>query len=188
GGDVTVRQGPIDASGIDTGIGSDAGLFSITAGGNVTLGDDLSATGGAGTGSGCIECQIQGDGIVTVTAPIDVGGGRRFGLGGKITIAAGSDLTIRPGAVTADASAGGYVSLSAGERARTTRDLSGVLHVLTGTQVRTNAFPDDGFGGHVALEGCTVELEQTSGLHADGGPGGGSDGVGIVAHDRLVVG
>ena len=81
-GDVSLRQGPIDASGIDTGIGSDAGLFAITAGmamrcavsgaacttdddcapgdhctaagGNVTIADSLSAKGGAGTGSGCI--------------------------------------------------------------------------------------------------------------------------------------
>src|SRR5207245_8678606 len=117
-GDVSLRQGPIDASGIDTGIGSDAGLFAITAGmamrcavsgaacttdddcapgdhctaagGNVTIEDSLSAKGGAGTGSGCIACTIQGDGVVAITAPVGVGGGSRFGVGCTVTISADS--------------------------------------------------------------------------------------------------
>jgi hypothetical protein len=215
GGDVDVRRGAIEADGLDSGVGSDAGGFVIRAdgalrcatadtpcasdgdcdgdacvekGGSVTVAPAISAAGGAGAGSGCLACEIRGSGTVTVSGPVGVGGGKRRGVGGKVTIAAGRDLTLGPGAVTASAADGGDVIVSAGERAASMRDVGGVLSFVLGTQVWANAFLSGGFGGHVAMEGCAVDVGSGVAVHADGGPDGGSAGIDVVAHDRLEVG
>jgi len=213
GGDVAVRRGGIDADGLGTGLGSDAGKFSIRAtgasrcvdddapctsdadcggdscretGGNVVVATPVSATGGAGLGFGCAYCDIRGTGTVSVTGPVAVNGGRQS-TAGKVTISAGSDLTVGPGTVSADAGHGGNVNLLAGERAGAARDVSGVLHVVDGTAVRATALLDGGFGGRVELDGCEVHIDPQAAIGADGGPAGHSDGIGVVAHNALDV-
>jgi slime mold repeat-containing protein len=208
GGNVTVQQGAIEANGLDTGVGSDAGEFTIRAtsvvqcpttcegcaaapcvetGGDVVVQAPISARGGLGTGSGCVACEVGATRSATVAGPVHVGGGKRGGVGGKVTLHAGTDLTVGPGDVDGDASSGGDVILVAGEVAETVPDLSGVLRVLSGTSVHVDAFDDaHGVAGRVTLEGCDVEIESQAELHADGGLR--SDGVQVKAHDRLALG
>jgi hypothetical protein len=104
-------------------------------GGEVLVQAPISAAGGAGTGSGCAlckslpctPCEIRGSAGVTVTAAVDVSGGRQqSAVGGKLTIAAGRDLTVGPGSLSADAADGGTILLLAGERADSTRDVGGL--------------------------------------------------------------
>ncbi|HJQ85070.1 MAG TPA: hypothetical protein VKA21_13385, partial [Candidatus Binatia bacterium] len=216
GGNVELRHGPIEADGLGSGLGSDAGLFSISAaagrycdatgaacagpadcapgepcleaGGDVLVAAPVSAAGGAGGGSGCIACEIRGTGTVTVSGPIDVGGGKRQGVGGKVTIVAGMDLAVGPGMLGADAADGGDVILIAGERAGAARDVSGTLRIAGGTEVHADAFLDNGIGGHIQMEGCEVAAEAESTVRSEGGPVGGSAGIEVVARNRLTIG
>jgi hypothetical protein len=50
------------------------------------------------------------------------------------------------------------------------------------------AFLADGFGGHVGLEGCDVEIEPEVVIQVNGGAAGTSDGIDVLAHDRLAIG
>src|SRR5439155_17870495 len=182
-GDVAVLQGSIEADGLSTGFGSDAGSFSIIAtgtmqclaggtpcassaecalgdvcvetGGRVTVQAPLSAAGGAGLGSGCaLGCEVRGTGAVTVSAPINVGGGKQPGAnGGKLSLTGGGDLTVGPGPITSEAADGGTILLTAGSRLGSTGNVSGALTVVNGTQVRADALRDDRFGGDVELDG-----------------------------------
>src|SRR5205814_719700 len=62
-GDVNVLHGAIEADGLGSGLGSDAGAFSVTANaGKVVVAAPLSAVGGAGLGSGCVVCEIRAAG------------------------------------------------------------------------------------------------------------------------------
>ncbi len=215
-GNVTVRNGAIEADGVSTGAGSDAGMFTITAsgtsrcwesgalcsdradcppgdpclewGGNVDVEVPLSAQGGDGFGSGCIACEIRGTGVVTVAGPVDVGGARQLGVGGKVTIAGGGDVTVGPGSVTANAGDGGSIILVAGERVGAARDIGGTLHVLNGTEILAVARRDAGFGGDIEVNGCAVDLDPGVRLTADGGQNGQPGTIDVVANGHLDIG
>jgi hypothetical protein len=214
-GDVTVRQGPIAADGLGTGLGSDAGVFIITAsgtsrcwgsgalctdrtdcppddpcvetGGRVLVQAPLSAAGGDGLGSGCIACEIRGTGDVTVSGSVNVGGARQGGVGGKVTIAGGGDVTVGPGAITASAADGGSIFVVAGERVGAARDIGGALRLVNGTELLVDARGDDGVGGDVAVEACDVAFEPGVRLTADGGQHGRPGTIDVVAHERLGI-
>ena len=216
-GDVALQQGTIEADGSSAGFGSDAGTFSLKAtgtsrcetsalpcndktdcqpgeacieyGGNVLVQGTVSAAGGAGKGSGGLTCEIRGTGTVNVSGPVDVGAGRQStAVGGKLTIAAGRDLTLGPGAITADGADGGAIVLVAGERAGATRAVSGLLRVVGGTQVRTDAFLGDGVGGDLDIDACEVALEPSVVLSVDGGTHGFAGRFEATVHDRIDVG
>ena len=53
-----------------------------------------------GLGSGCVACEVRGTGAVTVSAAIDASGGKQGGLGGKVSMTGGGDLTVGPGPIT----------------------------------------------------------------------------------------
>ncbi len=216
-GDIAVRNGAIVADGLGSFFGSDAGTFSLSAtgatrcetsdspcagdgdcqpgercvqkGGNVLVAAPLSAAGGAGLGSGCIACEIRGTESVAVTSPVDVGGGRRALGAGKLTISAGTDLTLGPGGVFAAGGVGGAIVLVAGASAGSRRDVSGVLRVVNGTEIWAVAFdPNIGFGGHVGMEGCDVHVEAGAGVRVDGTVSAqGIEGIDVIAHDRLAI-
>ncbi|HYR96802.1 MAG TPA: hypothetical protein VEM57_08695 [Candidatus Binatus sp.] len=215
-GDVTVRQGAIEADGLSTGAGSDAGAFFITAsgttrcassgalcddqtacapgepcveaGGRVDVQAALSAVGGDGLGSGCVACEIRGTGDVTVSGPVNVGGARQRGVGGKVTLAGGGNLTVGPGPVTASAGDGGSILLVAGERMGSVRGIQGGLRIVNGTELLADARLDDGFGGDIGVEGCDLTVEPGVRLTVDGGQHGRPGAIDLVAHERLDVG
>jgi cysteine-rich repeat protein len=216
-GDVVVRRGTIEADGQSVGFGSDAGAFDIEAtgalrclageapcadasacapgdvcvekGGTVDIEAPLSAAGGAGAGFGCVACSIHGTASVSVSAAIDVGGGRQVGGGGKLTITGGGDLTIGPGPITASAADGGDVVLLAGERTGAAANVGGSLRVVSGTQVRAQARDPGGAAGNIQLEGCDVTLEPSVVLDASLARGGlGESGrIEVTARERLAV-
>ncbi|HUE29308.1 MAG TPA: hypothetical protein VMR79_00430, partial [Verrucomicrobiae bacterium] len=214
-GDVVVREGVIEADGISTGFGSDAGLFSLIAtgttqclaggtpcasgaecaagdpcvesGGQVMVQAPLSAAGGAGLGSGCVACEVRGTGAVTVSAAIDVSGGQQGGVGGKLSLTGGGDLTVGPGPISADGFDGGDIILTAGSRIGAARDIGGALQIVNGTQVTAAALQDNRFGGDVELEGCDVTLEPSTALVADGGSRGHAGHLDVTAHERLAI-
>src|SRR5207245_10821231 len=116
-------------------------------------------------GWGCVACEVRGTGAVTVSAAIDVSGGKQGGVGGKVSLTGGGDLTVGPGPITADAADGGDILLTAGSRVGAARDVGGALRIVNGTQVLAAALKDDGLGGRVRLEGCYVTRGAGSTAH-----------------------
>jgi cysteine-rich repeat protein len=216
-GDIAIRNGTLDADGQSGGQGSDAGAFIIKASGalrclvgdtpcasaaacapgdvcverwgTIEIAAPLSAAGGAGAGFGCAACAIQGTGSVRVSGPIDVGGGRQFGGAGKLTITAGGDLTVGPGAIAASAADGGDVILLAGERTGTAANVGGALRIVSGTRVGALARDPDGAAGSIQVEGCDVTIEPGAVLDAslERGGGGESGRIEVTAREHLGV-
>jgi hypothetical protein len=94
---------PLDVHSGDLGI---AGFITLKAGGATTIGGKLAAKGGTGGG-----IYVEGTGTLSVTAPLDVHGGK-LGDGGNITLKAGGAATIG-GKLTAKAGTGGNIDVEA---------------------------------------------------------------------------
>jgi hypothetical protein len=216
-GNVVLARGSIEANGLGSGFGSDAGAFVLRAnsarrceasslacataaecpdgrpclerGGDLIVDAPFSATGGGSLGSGCAACQITASRRVAIGAPIDVGGGRQRGAGGRLEVTGGGDVTVGPGPLVADAADGGSIALRAGTRDEVSLEREGTLRIFTGTPVHADALRDDGVGGEIELEGCHIDVEPSAHVTAEGGNRGGHAGrVAVVARERLVIG
>lgn len=173
GGDIVVSaaitgQG---SSGFDFGTICDFGSdVTMDAGGSVTVGATINASGGTFCGGGVIDItagvdftQLAGGSIIARGSGASAENG--FGTGGFVDIKAGRHATLR----TIDLSApgdGGFISVLA------LGDMS-VLDVLDVEATGTNVGAGAGNGGTVSLQACNVTVGPSGFLDARGAAGTG---------------
>ncbi len=189
-GDVrTVRE----LSAINGNLSFSPGTIEVTAGGNVTIGGVINASGGDG---GAID--VTGDGDVTINADLDADGNGDAGSGGSVDVLAGRDLVLNArlltrgnggtgasggsgGSITAEAQYGDVdvnANLAAeggvpdGDGDEIAIAARGSIRIATGVSVSARTDAGLGGGGSISLE-ADVDVVSDGTIDASGGLMGG---------------